>query len=139
MHVAIVTDGNFVSQHFGRCPSFTIVDIEGGIVTKKEVIENPGHQPGFIPQFLRQQGVEYIICGGMGTRAKGFFDQFGIQTIVGVNGSIDEVLDKLLNGTLEGGESLCKPGAGKGSEIKKSGCHHSKKGRCEHSHLTKNT
>lgn len=139
MRIAISTDGDYVSAHFGRCPAFTIADIEQGKIIKKEKIENPGHQPGFIPQFLRQQGVEYIICGGMGTRAKGFFDQFGIQTIVGVTGSISEVLDKLLNGTLEGGESLCKPGAGKGSEIKKSGCHHSEKGRCEHSHLNKNT
>ena len=28
MKIAISTDGDFVSAHFGRCPSFTIVDIE---------------------------------------------------------------------------------------------------------------
>ena len=28
MRVAISTDGDFVSAHFGRCPSFTIIDIE---------------------------------------------------------------------------------------------------------------
>ncbi|MGQ9535400.1 MAG: NifB/NifX family molybdenum-iron cluster-binding protein [bacterium] len=125
MRVAISTDGDYVSPHFGRCPSFTIVDIEDGKVIKKEMIENPGHQPGFIPQFLHQQGVDYIICGGMGSRAKGFFDEFGIQVIVGVNGNIKEVLNKFLIGTLKGGESLCKAGAGKNYGVDKSACDHS--------------
>ena len=30
MRIAISTDGSSVSGHFGRCPSFTIVDIEDG-------------------------------------------------------------------------------------------------------------
>lgn len=83
MRVAISMDGDFVSTHFGRCPSFTIVDIKDGKVTEREVIENPGHQPGLIPQFLHQQGVECIVAGGMGMRAQGFFAEAGIQTILG--------------------------------------------------------
>ena len=58
MRVAISTDRDVVSAHFGRCPSFTIVDVENGEVVGKEVVENPGHQPGFIPQFLQERGVE---------------------------------------------------------------------------------
>ena len=119
MRVAISTDGDFVFAHFGRCPLFTIIDIENGKVVRKETVDNPGHQPGFIPQFLHQQGVQYIICGGMGMRATGFFDELGIQTIVGISGRIDEVIEKLQKGTLEGGESLCKPGSGKGYGIEK--------------------
>ena len=124
MRVAISTDGEFVSAHFGRCPSFTIVDIEDGKITKKEVIENPGHQPGFIPQFLHQKGVECIVAGGMGMRATGFFNEYGIQTIVGISGRVDEVIEKLQKGILEGGESLCKPGAGKGYGLDKTECDH---------------
>jgi len=52
MRVAISTDGEFVSAHFGRCPSFTIMDLQDGKVVSKEVADNPGHEPGFIPQFL---------------------------------------------------------------------------------------
>ena len=124
MRIAISTDGDIVSPHFGRCPSFTIIDIEDGEVVRKETVNNPGHQPGFIPQFLHQQGVQYIICGGMGMRATGFFDELGIQTIVGISGRIDEVIEKLQKGTLEGGESLCKPGLGKGYGIEKTVCDH---------------
>ncbi|MBN2120493.1 MAG: NifB/NifX family molybdenum-iron cluster-binding protein [Candidatus Omnitrophica bacterium] len=124
MKVAISTDSDFVSAHFGRCPEFTLVDIENNQVVKKEVIDNPGHQPGLIPQFLHQKGVECIICGGMGMRARGFFDEFGIQAIVGVSGRVDAVIEKLKQGVLEGGESFCKPGSGKGYGIEKTVCDH---------------
>ena len=124
MRVALSTDGDFVSAHFGRCPLFTFVDIEDGKVVAKEVISNPGHEPGYIPEFLHQKGVECIIAGGMGMRATGFFENYGIKTIVGVWGKVDEVIDKLVQGKLEGGESLCKPGAGKGYGIDKTVCDH---------------
>ena len=127
MRVAISTDGEFVSAHFGRCPFFTIVDlIKEGQVAIKEVVDNPGHQPGYIPQFLHQKGVNCIIAGGMGMRAQGFFDEFRIQTIVGVSGKINEVIEQLKKGTLKGGESLCKPGAGKGYGLDKTECDHPK-------------
>lgn len=124
MRVAISTDGDLVSAHFGRCPTFTIVDIDNGNIVRKETLENPGHQPGFIPQFLHEKGVECIVCGGMGRRATGFFSEYGIETILGITGRIDEVLDKIQKGTLKGGESLCRPGSGKGYGLDKTECDH---------------
>lgn len=132
MRVAISTDGDYVSAHFGRCPSFTIVNIENDKVAKKEMVENPGHQPGFIPQFLHQKGVECIIAGGMGMRATGLFNELGIQAIVGVGGRVDDVIEKLQKGALEGGESLCRPGSGKGYGLDKTQCDHPDKDDSEH-------
>ncbi|MCK5535022.1 NifB/NifX family molybdenum-iron cluster-binding protein [bacterium] len=132
MRVAISTDADSVSAHFGRCPSFTIVDIEEGKIIKKEVIDNPGHHPGFIPQFLNEKGVKCIVAGGMGMRATGLFNEFGIQTIIGISGKIDEVIDKLQKGTLQSGESLCRPGAGKGYGLDKTECNHPAEDDCDH-------
>ena len=131
MRIAISTDGELVSAHFGRCPSFTIVDVENEKVVSREIVDNPGHEPGAIPQFLHQKGVRCIIAGGMGMRATGFFNDFGIQAIVGVEGKIDEVIEKLQKGTLEGSESLCKPGAGKGYGLDKTECDHPHQDDCE--------
>ena len=119
MRIAISTDRDYVSGHFGRCPSFTIVELEEQKIKSKEIIDNPGHHPGFIPEFLHKKGVDCIIAGGMGRKATGFFKQYGIETIVGITGTIEETLEKLKNGILKGGESLCKPGAGKGYGIEK--------------------
>lgn len=132
MRVAISTDGDIVSAHFGRCPSYTIVDIENGKVTTRTEVANPGHLPGAIPEFLNQKGVHCIVAGGMGMRATAFFEEYGIKTIVGVSGKIDEVIEQLAKGTLEGGESLCKPGAGKGYGLDKTECDHPHKEDCEH-------
>ncbi len=132
MRVAISTDGDFVSAHFGRCPSFTLIDIENGRITKCSEVANPGHQPGFIPQFLHEKGVECIVAGGMGMRATSFFEEFGIKAIVGISGKIDDIIEQLKKGTLRGGESLCKPGSGKGYGIEKSECDHPHKDDCKH-------
>ena len=125
MKIAISTDGEYVSPHFGRCPSFTIIEIEDEKLLKREIINNPGHSPGFLPQFLSERGIKYLIAGGVGRRATGVFREMGIETIVGVTGKIDDVIDKILKGELEGGESLCKPGRGRGYGIEKDECDHS--------------
>lgn len=124
MRIAISTDGNYVSQHFGRCPTYTLVDIENGKTMNRTELNNPGHSPGIIPQFLHEKGVQQIICGGMGPRAQGFFEEFGIETTIGVDGSISDVIEKLEKGVLEGGNSLCAPGAGKGYGVEKTECDH---------------
>ena len=110
MKVAISTEGSSVSAHFGRCPAYTIVDIKGGQVLKREKIENPGHSPGFLPNYLSEMGVTCVIAGGMGSRAQDLFRQKNIEPIIGVEGTIDEVIDKFLNNKLEKGEDLCEHG-----------------------------
>jgi len=124
MKIAISTDAGFVSAHFGRCPSFTIVEIKEGNVLEVEEINNPGHQPAFLPNFLAERGVKYIICGGMGNRAQMLFAEKKITPVIGVTGKIEEVIGKFVQGKLEAGESFCKPGAGKGYGVEKEECDH---------------
>jgi len=106
--VAISTDGDEVAAHFGRCQAYTIVEIADGAIQSRELIPNPGHEPGFLPGYLAQRGVTCIVAGGMGPRAQGLFDQQGIETIVGVSGSVEDAIQAYLRGELEAGESLCE-------------------------------
>lgn len=129
MKVAISTDGNFVSAHFGRCPSFTIASLRDGEIKAKEIIDNPGHHPGYLPRFLHEKGVEYIVAGGMGGRAQSLFLENNIKTVMGISGKVADVLKDICEGTLKGGESLCEPGAGKGYGVDKTECEHG-----EHDH-----
>lgn len=124
MKIAISTDGQYVSPHFGRCPVFTILEVEDNDLKNKETIDNPGHHPGYLPQYLSKIGVNCIVAGGMGTRARELFEQANIDTILGVEGKVDEVVGKILKNTLKGGESICKPGAGKGYGLDKIECDH---------------
>ncbi|MFX0081168.1 MAG: NifB/NifX family molybdenum-iron cluster-binding protein [Candidatus Hodarchaeota archaeon] len=119
MKICISTDSGKVSGHFGRAPEFTFITIENNEVIEKEVFPNPGHTVGSIPKFVNTHGAKYMISGGMGPRAVGFFNDYGIEVIMGVAGEIDEVIKKIIEGTLEGGESLCSPGGGKGYGVEK--------------------
>jgi predicted Fe-Mo cluster-binding NifX family protein len=115
MKVAISTEGGSVAEHFGRCPAYTILEIEEGRVVQRSEIANPGHQPGFLPRFLSERGVECVIAGGMGPRAQGLFAQQGIETIRGVQGPLDEVIAQLISGTLAPGKDLCGHRHGEGA------------------------
>lgn len=110
MRIAIPTDGGSVSAHFGRCPSYTLIDIENGRIVERREVPNPGHAPGFLPGYLAEMGVKAIIAGGMGPRAQGLFAENGIETVIGVEGPVDEIVDRYMRGTLEPGRDLCDHG-----------------------------
>jgi len=122
--IAIATDNNNVSAHFGRCPSYTIVEIDNDKVKSNEVVNNPGHEPGRIPEFLDSLGVKVIIAGGMGPRAVGFFNDFKIKSIVGISGSVDAVINDYISGNVESGQTTCTEGGGKGYGLDKTVCDH---------------
>jgi len=107
MKVAVATEGNIVSQHFGHCSSYTIAEVEEGQVKNKNLIESPEHEPGFLPVFLANQGVQCVITGGMGQRAQDLFHEKDIITVVGTSGTVDKVLEDFVNDRLESGTNIC--------------------------------
>ena len=52
----------------------------------------------------------------MGMKAQGLFDQHNIEKVLGITGDINGVIERILNGTLEGGASLCDRALGKHKE-----------------------
>ncbi len=107
--VAVDDDGGLnanVSAHFGRCPYYTIVEVENDSINLSYKVENPYFQahgsPGQVPEFIRDQNADVIIAGGMGQRAVGFFDQFGIEAVTGASGKVETVVKAYLKGTLQG-------------------------------------
>ncbi len=108
MLIAIASDQKKVAQHFGHCEAFECFSVEGGLVKEWKTIPNPGHQPGFLPNFLHEQGVETIIAGGMGQSAANIFERNGIQVICGASGSIADVAEAYVRGNLNSGGSFCE-------------------------------
>jgi len=110
VRVAIPTSGGKLAGHFGRCEQFTIFDVDVGSkrVLNTENAPSPPHQPGLLPKWLEQRGVEVIIASGMGSRAKMLFDERGIEVVIGVQ--TDEPL-ALVNGYAAGmltsGDNIC--------------------------------
>ena len=108
MKIALATQNGSVSAHFGHCEGFTIYDTDGSKVITNKYLQNPGHEPGFLPMFLKEAGVNLIIAGGMGERAQTLFSNNGIEVIVGVSGKIEDAVKSYLNGELKSTNSVCR-------------------------------
>ena len=94
-----------LSAHFGRCPFYTLVNVEGDRIVDFDVVANPhfpNHQPGVIPQFIHSQRADVMIAGGMGPRAIDFFNQFGIDVATGVQGKVRDIVEAYLRGEIQG-------------------------------------
>jgi len=111
MKIAVAVDDNrgleaYVSQHFGRCPYYILVDVVNGEIGEVKALESPFYgshgEPGEVPAFIKKIGAQVIIAGGMGPKAIGFFEQYGIQVVTGVSGAVQEVMRLYLNGQIRG-------------------------------------
>ena len=65
-----------------------------------------------------------MIAGGMGPRAVGFFNEFNIDVITGISGTVDDAINAYLSGNLKSGQSTCTEGGGKGYGVDKTVCDH---------------
>mgnify|MGYP001010104702 CR=1 FL=1 len=108
MKIAVASQGKYVSTHFGHCEGFTFYELDEDKVVKKYFKENPGHRPGFLPDFLKDLGVNLVICGGMGQTAQQLFAQNSIEVIVGAEGHCDNVILKYLKNELESTGRVCR-------------------------------
>jgi len=104
-----VTDGR-LCMHFGHCEKFALfqVDTAGKEILNFSQVTPPPHEPGLLPRWLDEQGVNLVIAGGMGGRAQGIFAEQGIEVIVGGPAEPPEGLVRsYLDGTLQAGENTC--------------------------------
>ncbi len=103
MRIAVpMIQGRF-SDHFGGAEGFGLFEVEerSKTVVSKAFCVAPPHEHGAFPQWLREQGAEVILAGGMGPRAMQMFEHFGIQVVAGVRGDDPVALVKsFLDGTL---------------------------------------
>jgi len=107
MKIAVSCNGNQIWAHFGHCENFMIYDAENGKIVKEESVPNPGHKPGFLPNFLADRGVEVIISGGMGGGAVDIFNERNVEVVLGAQGEAREAVEAYLRGELKSTGSIC--------------------------------
>ena len=107
MKIAVACMGTQVAGHFGHCENFRIYEADNGQIQSEESIPNPGHRPGFLPNFLGDMGVEAILAGGMGGGAVEIFNERNIEVVVGVQGDARTSVERWLRGELKSTGSIC--------------------------------
>ena len=110
MRIAIPMADGRLAQHFGHCEKFALVDVDPATkeLTASSEIEAPEHQPGLLPPWLKERGVNLIIAGGMGSRAHSLFQAASIEVLTGALAETAAILvQQYLDGKLVTGENAC--------------------------------
>ncbi|MDD3947680.1 MAG: NifB/NifX family molybdenum-iron cluster-binding protein [Clostridia bacterium] len=107
MIIAVACEGASVTEHFGHCESFMLFDTEGDTIKSAVSLPNPGHRPGFLPKFLKAQGAEVILSGGMGGGAIDIFNELGVQVVTGASGEARQAVESYLRGKLVSSGTVC--------------------------------
>lgn len=90
-----------VGVHFGRVTHYTIVDLDNDEV---DVIANTSHHMGGAlqpPELLKKEGVNVMLCSGLGRRAINLFEQMGISVYIGASGKVRDAIIAFKNGNLQ--------------------------------------
>jgi predicted Fe-Mo cluster-binding NifX family protein len=97
---------DLVGEHFGRVPTFTLVDSETGEV---EILDNTSEHmggAGLPADLLIRAGAEVILCRGLGRRAIQMLSDGGVSVCTGVSGTVAQVVAAWKAGSLtEAGEA----------------------------------
>ena len=110
IRIAIPASEGRLHGHFGGCPEFVFVDAdtENLTVIANQTVKAPPHKPGSFPRWLREQGVQVVIAGGIGQRAIDNFAQHQIEVRTGQkDASIETVVSLYLAGLLTGSPTRC--------------------------------
>lgn len=108
--IAIPIVEGHLSAHFGHCEEFAIFDVD---LEKKEIIGRetapaPPHEPGLLPRWLGEKGVNVIIAGGMGASAQKLFAERGISVSIGAPADNPEkIVLSYMNNALKLGDNTC--------------------------------
>ena len=74
--------------------------VEDSKIVSSEVVSTNGSGHSAIAQFLAENSVDTLICGGIGGCAQKALAQSNIKLFGGVSGNADEAVTSLLSGTL---------------------------------------
>jgi predicted DNA-binding protein (UPF0251 family)/predicted Fe-Mo cluster-binding NifX family protein len=98
-----------VNAHFGSTQAFLIAEALDGKVERTSVFEVQGmqHNHAGIAGFLKEQGVEVILAGGMGAPMQQALKMQGFDLYCGVTGPAVAAVEAFLRGEIEQSESTC--------------------------------
>ena len=134
MTIAIPYENGQVFQHFGKTEQFMLYTAENGGVGSVRLVRTGANGHGALAGFLRQNGAEAVVCGGLGEGARQALSAAGIAVNGGVSGSADEAAERLFAGRLVfNPNAACDPGRhAEGEEAAHSCAHHAEGESCAH-------
>ena len=95
MKIAVTYDNGEVFQHFGKTENFKVYEVEDNKIISSEVISSNGSGHGALAGVLADQGVDVLICGGLGGGAQTALAEAGIEVCAGAAGDTDKAVQDI--------------------------------------------
>ena len=122
MIIAATYDNGVIFQHFGRTEFFKLYQVEEGKVISSRVISSNGSGHGALAGVLADNGVDVLICGGIGGGAQSALAQAGIEICAGAQGDADAAVEAYLAGELVDAGVTCDHHHGEEHTCGEHGC-----------------
>lgn len=103
MLIAIPVFGTRVSPRFDITRKFLVIDIEDGRVTGRQEASFDSQPPLRRILFLKEQGVDTLLCGGIRRCDYFMIDEMRISIYASLIGEVEEILSSFIDGSLEPG------------------------------------
>ncbi len=100
MKIAVTYENGQIFQHFGHTEQMKIYETNDSEILSSQVVDTNGSGHGALAGFLRDLGVEVLICGGIGRGAQMALAEAGIKLYGGCVGEADRAVQNLLDHTL---------------------------------------
>ena len=100
MKVAVPFKNDNIFAHFGMAPAFKVYTVHQDGIAASELVPAGGHGHGAMVNLLVKNGVDTVICGGLGGGAVSALAQAGITLYAGNEGPADEAVRCLIAGRL---------------------------------------
>ncbi len=107
MKIAVTFENGTVFQHFGHTEQFKVYETDGGKVSSAGLLNADGTGHEALAAFLKDHGVDVVICGGIGGGAEAALKEQGIELCAGASGDADEAVAAYLRGELEDTGANC--------------------------------
>lgn len=101
MKIAVTYENGEIFQHFGHTEQFKIYDVQDGKIVSAQVVGSNGVGHGALAGFLGGDGVDVLICGGIGGGAQMALSGAGIRVYGGASGNADNAVQAFLDGKLD--------------------------------------
>lgn len=100
MKIAVTHEMGNIFQHFGHTQQFKLYETEGTEIKKISLLNTNGSGHGALAGLLKDNGVDVLICGGIGGGAQTALKDAGIRLYGGVQGSADAAVVAFLKSEL---------------------------------------
>ena len=106
MKICIPTNGEngieeSISEHFGRAPTYTIVDLDTNEVNVVSNMVN--HESGQCQptEVAVKEGIKIVLCTGLGRGALNVLNSQGIDVYIGASGTVKDAVEAFKQGSLK--------------------------------------